>query len=109
MKISGSLTGWWDNTATVGTDTSLYAPFIAGTDINLSLIWSGTNITTSGIAYRKELLLPTCRLTPTGTPTATGPGVCEVTWAFEAYYDGTNNPLTINLWNSNITQVAGLA
>jgi hypothetical protein len=106
MKISGSLTGWWDNTATVGTKASLYGPFVGGTDINLSLIWSGNQILSSGVNYRKELLLPACRLTPTGTPTASGPGVCEVTWGFEAYYNGSANPLTINLWNSNVTTLA---
>lgn len=107
MKISGSLTGWWDNTATTGTETTLYTPFAAGTTVGLSLVWSGDIITTSvSIAYRKEIIIPACKLTPVGTPTASGPGVCEVTWNFEGFYNGTDNPLTINLWNSNITTLA---
>jgi hypothetical protein len=107
MKISGSLTGWWDNTATSGTETTLYTPFAAGTAVGLTLTWTGDIITTSvSIPYKKEIIIPKAVLTPTGTPTATGPGVCEVTWNFEAYYDGTNNPLSINLWNSNITTLA---
>jgi hypothetical protein len=101
MKISGSLTGWYDDTVTTGTDTTLYTPFAAGTTVGLSLVWSGDIITTSvSIAYRKEIIIPACKLTPVGTPTASGPGVSEVTWSFEAFYNGTDNPLSINLWNS---------
>lgn len=105
VKVSGTVTGYYDDTATHGTKVGLYDKFAAGTEVDMSFIWTG-GVAYGGTNYSQTIALKSCVLGPTGTPVTAGPGLYEITAPFTAYYDGTNEPITITLVNTDITTLS---
>lgn len=74
-------------------DTNLLSDFLADTTTSLVLTFTGATIALG----QKELLtitIPAVKFNA-DTPNVSGPGVIDLAMTFEAYDDGTNEPLTI--------------
>jgi hypothetical protein len=85
-KISGKMTAEF-------TDTVLLNAFLADTTTAIVLTFTGATIANG----QKELLtitIPAAKF-DADTPNVSGPGVIDLAMSFEAYDDGTNQPLTI--------------
>ena len=85
-KISGKFTAEF-------TDTTLLTKFLADTSANIVVTFTGATIALGA----KELLtitIPAAKFNA-DTPNVAGPGVVDLSMDFDAYDDGTNEPLTI--------------
>jgi Phage tail tube protein len=85
-KISGKLTAEF-------TDTTLLAAFLADTTTALVLTFTGATIAL-GQSEKLSITIPAAKFNA-DTPNVQGPGVVDLSMTFEAYDDGTNQPLTI--------------
>jgi hypothetical protein len=101
VRISGELTTWVDSNIIA----DLHDAFLASTAVKLEMIYTGGTIPGSSPAvdYLFKITLPSCHLTPTGDPQTGGGGIVEVTWPFEVYDNEVDEPITVDLYNSNTT------
>ncbi len=100
MKINGNLVGWLDATMY----SAVSAKFEAGTAAKLEVIFTGEEIET-GYYYKLQITLPNITLVGAGDPSVAAAGLLEVTWNFEAWYDGTDDQIEIKLINTNGTSL----
>jgi hypothetical protein len=104
QKITGTLVGWDDNTASTGTRDRLYAPFAADLPVRIILTYtSGTEYIQATTPWSLSFDFYNVRLTGRAAPNCESTKEPVVTYSFEAWYDLTNEPLTITLVNSNVT------
>lgn len=83
------------------TDTVAYDAFFADTTIAVEFNLKGRNIT--GVYDEKlNISLPACKF-DTDTPNVSGPGPIDLSVSFEAYDNGTNEPLTITYVSADAT------
>jgi hypothetical protein len=75
------------------TDTTLLAAYLADTTTALVLTFTGATIF-GGQTEKLTITIPAAKF-DADTPNVTGPGVIDLAMSFEAYDDGTNQPLTI--------------
>ena len=93
QKITGSMTGWMSADAY----TNIGADFEGGED-------SGIVITLAGAGDLEYVFtMESCYLGPTGDPQASSGGLVQCTWPFWAWYDGTNDGLTIKVTHDTAT------
>jgi hypothetical protein len=92
-KVSGKLTAEF-------TDTTLFAKFYADSNAALVLTFTGAVIA-GGQNEKLVITLPVVKF-DADTPNVPGPGVIDLAMSFEAYDDGTNQPLTIQYQTSDI-------
>ena len=85
-KISGKLTAEF-------TDTTLLNAFLADTTTAIVLTFTGAVIA-NGQNEKLTITIPAAKFNA-DTPNVPGPGVIDLAMTFEAYDDGTNQPLTI--------------
>jgi len=85
-KISGKLTAEF-------TDTTLLNAFLADTTTALVLTFTGATIA-NGAKETLSITIPAAKFNA-DTPNVQGPGVIDLAMTFDAYDDGTNQPLTI--------------
>jgi hypothetical protein len=85
-KISGKLTAEF-------TDTTLFNKFYSDATAALVLTFTGATIA-GGQAEKLSITIPAAKFNA-DTPNVPGPGVIDLAMTFEAYDDGTNQPLTI--------------
>lgn len=100
MKVSGTLVGWMSTTMY----SAVSAKFEAGTAAKVELIYTGEEIE-AGYDYTFKITLPNIYLVGAGDPTVAAAGLLEVTWNFEAWYDGTDDQIEIELINTNGTSL----
>ena len=85
-KISGKMTAEF-------TDTVLLNAFLADTTTAIVLTFTGATIAL-GQKETLSITIPAAKF-DADTPNVSGPGVIDLAMSFEAYDDGTNQPLTI--------------
>lgn len=85
-KISGKLTAEF-------TDTTFFTKYYNDTTTALVLTFTGATIA-SGQSEKLSITIPAVKFNA-DTPNVPGPGVIDLGMTFEAYDDGTNQPLTI--------------
>jgi len=85
-KISGKLTAEF-------TDTTLLTAFLADTTTAIVLTFTGQTIAL-GQSEKLVITIPAAKFNA-DTPNVSGPGVIDLSMTYEAYDDGTNQPLTI--------------
>ena len=85
-KISGKLTAEFS-------DTTLLNAFLADTTTALVLTFTGATIA-NGAKETLSITIPAAKFNA-DTPNVQGPGVIDLAMTFDAYDDGTNQPLTI--------------
>ena len=85
-KISGKLTAEF-------TDTTLLSAYLADSTTALVLTFTGATIA-NGQSEKLTITVPAAKFNA-DTPNVQGPGVIDLGMTFEAYDDGTNQPLTI--------------
>jgi len=85
-KITGKMTAEF-------TDTTLLAAYLADTTTALVLTFTGSTIA-GGQTEKLTITIPAAKF-DADTPNVPGPGVVDLAMSFEAYDDGTNQPLTI--------------
>jgi hypothetical protein len=85
-KITGKMTAEF-------TDTTLLAAYLADTTTALVLTFTGATIA-GGQTEKLTITIPAAKF-DADTPNVPGPGVVDLAMSFEAYDDGTNQPLTI--------------
>lgn len=85
-KITGSVTAEF-------TDTTLLDRFLADTETGLVLNLTGDTIA-STYKFQFNITVPACKFDGEA-PSVSGPGPVDVTFNFEAYDNGTDQPLTI--------------
>ena len=85
-KISGKLTAEF-------TDTTLLSAFLADSTTALALTFTGATIA-NGAKETLSITIPAAKFNA-DTPNVSGPGVIDLAMTFEAYDDGTNQPLTL--------------
>ena len=85
-KISGKLNVEFS-------DTVLLGDFLADTAANLVLTFTGAVIA-NGQSEKLVITVPAAKFNA-DTPNVAGPGVIDLAMTFDAYDDGTNEPLTI--------------
>ena len=85
-KITGKMTAEF-------TDTTLLSAFLADTTTAIVLTFTGATIAL-GQSEKLSITIPAAKF-DADTPNVAGPGVIDLSMSFEAYDDGTNQPLTI--------------
>ena len=85
-KITGKMTAEF-------TDTTLLSAFLADTTTAIVLTFTGATIAL-GQPEKLSITIPAAKF-DADTPNVAGPGVIDLSMSFEAYDDGTNQPLTI--------------
>jgi Phage tail tube protein len=85
-KITGKMTAEF-------TDTTLLSAFLADTTTAIVLTFTGATIA-GGQSEKLSITIPAAKF-DADTPNVAGPGVVDLSMSFEAYDDGTNQPLTI--------------
>ena len=85
-KVSGKMTAEF-------TDTTLLNAFLADTTTALVLTFTGAVIA-GGQNEKLTITIPAAKFNA-DTPNVAGPGVIDLAMTFDAYDDGTNQPLTI--------------
>ena len=75
------------------TDTTLLNAFLADTTTALVLTFTGAVIA-GGQNEKLTITIPAAKFNA-DTPNVPGPGVIDLAMTFDAYDDGTNQPLTI--------------
>jgi hypothetical protein len=75
------------------TDTTLFNKFYSDATAALVLTFTGATIA-GGQAEKLSITIPAAKFNA-DTPNVPGPGVIDLAMTFEAYDDGTNQPLTI--------------
>jgi len=85
-KITGKMTAEF-------TDTTLLNAFLADTTTAIVLTFTGATIAL-GQPEKLSITIPAAKF-DADTPNVAGPGVIDLSMSFEAYDDGTNQPLTI--------------
>jgi len=85
-KITGKMTAEF-------TDTTLLAAYLADTTTSLVLTFTGATIA-GGQTEKLIITIPAAKF-DADTPNVPGPGVIDLAMTFEAYDDGSNQPLTI--------------
>ena len=85
-KVSGKMTAEF-------TDTTLLNAFLADTTTALVLTFTGAVIA-NGQNEKLTITIPAAKFNA-DTPNVPGPGVIDLAMTFDAYDDGTNQPLTI--------------
>ena len=85
-KISGKLTAEF-------TDTTLLSAFLADSTTAIVVTFTGS-IIALGATEKFVITIPAAKFNA-DTPNVAGPGVVDLSMTFEAYDDGTNQPLTI--------------
>jgi len=85
-KISGKMTAEF-------TDTTLLAAYLADTTTAIVLTFTGAVIA-NGQSEKLVITIPAAKFNA-DTPNVPGPGVIDLGMTYEAYDDGTNQPLTI--------------
>ena len=85
-KVSGKMTAEF-------TDTTLLNAFLADTTTALVLTFTGAVIA-GGQNEKLTITIPAAKFNA-DTPNVPGPGVIDLAMTFDAYDDGTNQPLTI--------------
>jgi hypothetical protein len=85
-KISGKLTAEF-------TDTTLLSAFLADSTTAIVVTFTGSVIAL-GATEKFVITIPAAKFNA-DTPNVAGPGVVDLSMTFEAYDDGTNQPLTI--------------
>ena len=85
-KVSGKMTAEF-------TDTTLLNAFLADTTTALVLTFTGAVIA-NGQNEKLTITIPAAKFNA-DTPNVAGPGVIDLAMTFDAYDDGTNQPLTI--------------
>ena len=85
-KISGKLTAEF-------TDTTLLSAFLADSTTAIVLTFTGQTIA-NGQNEKLVITIPAAKFNA-DTPNVSGPGVIDLSMTYEAYDDGTNQPLTI--------------
>ena len=85
-KISGKMTAEF-------TDTTLLSAYLADTTTAIVLTFTGAVIA-GGQNEKLTITIPAAKFNA-DTPNVPGPGVIDLAMTFEAYDDGTNQPLTI--------------
>jgi hypothetical protein len=75
------------------TDTTLLAAYLADTTTAIVLTFTGAVIA-SGQNEKLVITIPAAKFNA-DTPNVPGPGVIDLAMTYEAYDDGTNQPLTI--------------
>jgi hypothetical protein len=75
--------------------TTAYERFTEGTMASIEALWQGSTIEGS-FKYQVKVTLPKCRFDGE-TPNVGGPDILEQPLPFKALYDGTNEPITIEV------------
>lgn len=92
-KLTGSLDGEFEDMATF----NLYK---AGTIVPIVFDWVGAVIA-AAITYELKITLPACRLDGP-QPTTKGPGILDAATPFTVLYDGSTEPITIELTGTDV-------
>src|SRR5262249_39754677 len=96
-KISGTLSMEFN-------DLTAYNRFVADTRASIVLTWTGALIeaTSPNYFYQVVMTIPNASFEGT-TPNVPGPDVLTLDQPFTGLYDGTNSPLTIQVYTTDTT------
>lgn len=92
-KITGNLMGEFE-------DLTTFNLYKAGTIVAITFDWVGAVIA-GPVSYELKLTLPACRLDGP-QPVTSKPGILDAATPFTVLYDGTNEPITLDLVTTDV-------
>jgi len=98
QAVSGTITGWVDATSY----PYINQKFDDGTDVKIELHYLSSVLAGASSVYHSlKITLDSCYLTGAADPQSGSAGLIECTWPFEAWYDGTNAQISLEIVNKN--------